>query len=383
MAQDEKRKVMQVTWSFVAGGAEVYAFTIASRLNPQKYSSLMCALDQGGPLQQEIERLGIPCFVMNRRQGIDLPLMWKLYRLFLRHEVDVVHTHHFTQLFYSALGAKLAGARIIHTEHSVEQLKRKSLRIALRLISLLCDRVIAIGGESARALGQAGVPARKLTVICAGIDAARFCASRSESRRALGLQLGDRVASIVARLSPEKNHRLLLEAFAEVAARLQAAKLLIVGDGPQREEIREEIARLGLQERAFMLGIRRDLPSILAASDVFVLSSDREGLPVAALEAMAAAKPVVATSVGDLPLIVRHGETGLLVARRDRAALANALTQILSDEDLATRLGTNARKLVERNYSLQKMIERHEALYWARAGGRPPLSLLYLSEPYV
>jgi glycosyltransferase involved in cell wall biosynthesis len=374
MAQNKKRKVMQVTWSFVAGGAEVYAFTVASGLNPEKYSSLMCALDRGGALREEIERLGIPCFVMNRRQGIDLPLMWKLYGLFLRHGVDLVHTHHFTQLFYSALGAKLAGARVIHTEHSVDHLKRRSLRIALRLLSLLCDRVIAIGEDSARALSRAGVPARKLMVICAGVDVARFRACRSESRRALGLQQSDRVASIVARLSPEKNHQLLLDAFAEVVARVEAAKLLIVGDGPQREEIRQEIARLGLQKSAFMLGVRRDLPMILAASDVFVLSSDREGLPIAVLEAMAAAKPIVTTSVGDLPLIVRHGETGLLVARRDRAALADALTRLLSDDELASRLGKNGRRLVEQNYSLQKMIERHEAVYQG-AGGRSQLSI--------
>lgn len=362
--ETKKRRVMQVTWSFVAGGSEVYAFTVASKLNPEKYFSLMCALDQGGALQPEIEKLGMPCFVMNRRQGIDLGLMWKLYRLFRLQGVDVVHTHHFAQLFYSALGARLAGARIIHTEHSIEHLKRKTLRIALKLLSLLCDRVIAIGEDSARALGGAGISSRKLEVIFAGVDAAQFGASKLESRRALGLQNSDRVASIVARLSPEKNHRLLLQAFAEVVARVEAAKLLIVGDGPQREAIRDEIARLGLQDRALMLGVRRDLPTILAASDAFVLSSDREGLPIAALEAMAAGRPVVATSVGDLPLIVRHGETGLLVARGDRAALADALVQILSDPELATRLGTNARKLVEQNYSLQKMIERHEALYY-------------------
>src|SRR4028118_986802 len=131
-AVTQRRAVMQVTWSLVAGGAEMYALTIASHLDARKYKGMLCAVDQGGALEAEIQQLGIPYFVMNRRPGIELGLMWRLYKLFRQQRVAVLHTHHFNQLFYSLLGAKLVGARIIHTEHSTETYARQRLRTAIR-----------------------------------------------------------------------------------------------------------------------------------------------------------------------------------------------------------------------------------------------------------
>jgi glycosyltransferase involved in cell wall biosynthesis len=359
-----RRTVMQVTWSFVAGGSEMYAFTVAAGLDSQKYRSAMCALDKGGAIEEEIRRAGIPLEVMHRRPGLDFGLMWKLYKLFRKYKVDVVHTHHFNQLFYSLIGARLAGARVIHTEHSVEYFKRRRLRVALRWMSVFCDKVLAIGEEGARALSeQIGIPQSKLEIIRAGIDTEAFNQSRSEARRELGIEESARVAIIVARLFPEKNHRLLLRAFSLVARRIEKARLLIVGDGFEEDSIRSEIERLHLRDRVEMLGVRRDVARLLAASDVFVLSSDREGLPIAALEAMAARRPVVATSVGDLPLVVRDGETGRLVPASDEKAMAEALIELLSDTARARLMGERARLMVAEGFSLQAMIERHAALY--------------------
>jgi glycosyltransferase involved in cell wall biosynthesis len=355
--------VMQVTWGLVAGGAEMYAFTVAANLNARKYSSMLCAIDKGGALEPEIERQGLPYFVMNRRQGIDLKLMWRLYRLFKENKVRVVHTHHFNQLFYSLLGAKLTGARIVHMEHSVEFLKRKRLAMALKFLSRFCDKVIAIGSDGARALKElAGIPEHKLEIIRAGVDPASHRESKSEARLALGLNPSEEIAVIVARLFPEKNHKLLLRAFAEVVGRVANARLLIVGEGVEEAAIGDEIARLKLNERVTMMGVRRDVARILAAADTFVLSSDREGLPIAVLEAMAAAKPVIATAVGDLPMVVKDGETGLIVPAKDAQALARALVEIFSNKERARKMGENGLRAVDA-YSLQSMIDKFEALY--------------------
>ncbi|MEW6209046.1 MAG: glycosyltransferase [Acidobacteriota bacterium] len=365
--QPARCRVMQVTWSLVAGGSERYAFTLAAGLDPRKYQCEMCALDKGGAMEDEIRRAGIRFEVMHRRQGIDWGLMWRLYKLFRKHKVAVVHTHHFNQLFYSLVGARLAGARIIHTEHSVEYFKRRRLRAALRLMSVFCDRVVAIGEDGARVLREkVGIPQSKLEIIRAGVDVDRFDQSRSEARREIGIDEAARVAIIVARLFPEKNHLLLLEAFSEVARRITGAKLLIVGDGVEELSIRGEIARLGLEDNVAMLGVRRDVALLLAAADVFVLSSDREGLPIAVLEAMAARRPVVATAVGDLPLVVRDRETGLLVPPKDAGALAEALIEILGDREQSRQMGERARRIVAERFSLQAMIERHAQLYSAR-----------------
>src|SRR5262249_17273945 len=159
---------------------------------------------------------------------------------------------------------------------------------------------------------------------------AAFQTSRSEARAALGIPDSQPVVAIVARLFPEKNHKLLLASFKEVTRRIANARLLIVGDGVEKQAIADEISKLGPSGSVNMMGVRRDMGGILAASDLFVLSSDREGLPIAVLEAMAAGRPVVATSVGDLPSIVKQGETGLLVPAGDQDRLAEAIYSILS-----------------------------------------------------
>ncbi len=363
-AASDPSVVMQVTWSLVAGGSEMYALTIASNLDRDRYRSMLCAVDQGGALEGEIKEAGIPYQIMNRRPGLDFKLMWRLYKLFRKARVEVVQTHHFNQLFYSALGARLSGARIIHTEHSIECFKRRRLRVALRILSLFCDKVIAIGRDGAEVLReQVGIPSDKLEIIRAGVDTSAFSESKSEARRALALGETDRVVTIVARLFPEKNHRLLLEAFAEVTRRMENAKLLVVGEGVERDSIQKEISRLGLDRNVQMLGVRRDVARILAASDVFVLSSDREGLPIAVLEAMSAGLPVVASSVGDLPSVVRDKETGLLFPPKDARALARALIEVLSDPERAARMGARGQRLASENYGLRSMIGRFETIY--------------------
>jgi glycosyltransferase involved in cell wall biosynthesis len=361
-----KRRVMQITWSLVAGGSEVYAWNIASNMDAHKYSCGLCALDQGGALEEEIKAQGIPYFVMNRRPGIDLRLVWRLYRLFRKTRIQVIQTHHFNQLFYSFIGAKLVGARIIHTEHDTASYSRPRLRLALRLMSFFCHRVVAISDEVGAMLrDEIGISAGKIEIVRAGINLAVFNAddqnARAEARRVLRLDEKDQVVVIVARLFPEKNHLLLLGAFADVARSLSRARLLIVGEGVERKAIEEEIVRLGLGERVRVLGVRRDVPGILAASDVFVLASDREGLPIAALEAMAAGKPVVATAVGDLASIIQDGVTGYLVPRGDADALAAALTRVL-DKQTTSDMGTNARRVAS-HYGLPSMLNRYEILY--------------------
>lgn len=363
-AATPRRCVMHITWSLVAGGAETYALTIASGLNPAKYRSVMCGVDKGGALESEISRRGILWQVMHRRPGIDWRLMWRMLKLFRQQKVDVIHTHHFNQLFYSLIAAKLLGIRIIHTEHSIEAYKRRHLRWALKAMSLLCHHVTAIGADGHQVLrGKVGISPMRLSVIRAAVDLARFGVDRSAARAALGLKPEEAVAVIIARLYPEKNHQLLLAAFKLVVQDLPGARLLIVGDGVEQANIEQQIAHLDLGRQVLMLGVRRDIPQILAASDVFVLCSDREGLPIAVLEAMAASRPVVATRVGDLPLVVRDGQTGLLVNARDPVGLAGAIRTLLRDRPRAQRLGEQGRHLVEREYNLTRMLQEHEKLY--------------------
>jgi glycosyltransferase involved in cell wall biosynthesis len=365
-----KRVVMQITWSLVAGGAEMYALNLASNLDHTRYRVILCALDQGGALEPEIRRAGIPYLVMHRPPGIHLGLMWRLFRLFRAAGVDIVHTHHFNQLFYSAIGAKLAGARLIHTEHSVEFCSRWDLRMALRLLAAFCNQVVTVGSHGEHVLHQrVGIPSRKLQVIPGGVKLANSSELKDEARRSLGLKQDARVATIVARLYPEKNHQMLLAAFDIVRRHIPGAQLLVVGEGVEATAIAEGISRLRLVDHVHMLGVRRDINRILAASDVFLLSSHREALPIAVLEAMAATLPIVATAVGDLPSILEDGVTGRLTAPGDAHTFASATIEVLSDPERAQRMGQQARRAVER-FGLPTMVDKYEAVYWGHVDSR-------------
>ncbi len=357
------KTVVMVTWSLVAGGSETYALTLAKNLDKARFEPILCALDQGGALEAEIRHFKIPYRVMHRRGGLQFRLMVRMFRLFRQTRARVVHTHHFNQLFYSLLGAKLVGARVIHTEHSVEAFKRPRLRLALRILSRFCHRVVVIGEDGARVLCEdVGIPDAKLEIIRAGVDLAAFNESKTEARREFGLKASAPVAAIVARLSSEKNHHNLLEAWAKVIQKVPGATLLVAGAGPEEAALRAQIERLELKDSVQLLGVRRDVARVLAACNLFVLASDREGLPVSVLEAMAAARAVVATDVGDLGRVVQPEKTGLLVPPRDAEALAAALTALLSDLKRAAELGKAGKSAVA-GFGLAPMVEAHQKLY--------------------
>lgn len=365
----QPQPVIMVTWSLVAGGSENYALTLARNLDRKRFSPHLCALDQGGALEPEIQALGIPYFVMHRKPGIRLELMWQMFRLFRKHRIRVVHTHHFNQLLYCLPGARLCGARVIHTEHSIECYKRPKLRKALRFLAMGCHKVLAIGEDGERVLRDSvGIPAHKLGIIKAGIDLEAFGQDKNLARLEMDVPIEVPVAAIVARLSAEKNHRILLQAWRLVANAHPDAILLVAGAGPEQSALEQLIKSLGLIDNVRLLGVRRDVARILAGCDVFVISSDREGLPIAVLEAMAASRPVVATAVGDLPSVVRHGVSGLNVPPGEQGAMSAALLELLNDPERARAFGEAGREFVGR-FGLAPMVEAHQKLYGPDSAG--------------
>jgi glycosyltransferase involved in cell wall biosynthesis len=172
-----------------------------------------------------------------------------------------------------------------------------------------------------------------------------------------------RLVGIVGRIFPIKNHVLFLQAAARIAARDPAARFVIVGDGPLRFALERQARELQIAERVVFTGWRRDLVRIYADLDVLVVSSDNEGTPVSAIEAMAAGCPVAATRVGGLPDLITDGESGLLVPPRDAACLANAVSRILTDGEFAQSLGRNGRNAVRRRFGIKRLIRDIDRLY--------------------
>jgi glycosyltransferase involved in cell wall biosynthesis len=168
---------------------------------------------------------------------------------------------------------------------------------------------------------------------------------------------------IVARLSPEKDHALVFRAFEKVLGAVKNIRLLVIGDGAERANLEKLARQLRIDHKVTFTGFRKDIPDLLALLDLFVLCSRTEGMPLTLLEAMAAGKAIVCTSVGGIPGILESEVNGLLIPPEDEAGLAAALRKLIQDRSLAIRLGKQARRDAEQKYSIEKMVGDYETLY--------------------
>jgi glycosyltransferase involved in cell wall biosynthesis len=240
----------------------------------------------------------------------------------------------------------------------------------VKYLSPKVDLYLAVAGVIAEILAKAGVPEAKIRVVNSSIDPARFADARrrraevgAEARREIGIPAGAVVIGNVAALAGHKAHGDLLDAMPRVLKELEAARLVIAGDGEERAALERRAVDLGIAERVHFLGFRKDVPRLLAAFDLFAISSRLEGFCNSVLEAFAAGVPVVATNAGGLPEMVKDGETGLLTPVADPPAMAAAIVRLALDRSLGARLAEAGRRLVESEYTVERMVERTAAAY--------------------
>jgi glycosyltransferase involved in cell wall biosynthesis len=355
---------MQLVYSLRIGGSEKLALDIASHLDPRRFEFTMCAMDLDGDLGGELDHRNIPHHVMHR-QGFELPIFRRLHQYIRANRFDVVHTHHFTQLFYAALPARLAGARIVHTEHEFFSYTESGIpRTLIRPLSRLCESMTVVGPEVAEYFVKTiGIPAARVTIVPNGVDVKSFDYDAGAARHELGLDRGEFIVGTIGRLEPEKDQITLLDVFRQFSAGHPQTRLMIAGDGSLAGELRAYADRIGVADRTLFLGYRRDVSKLLAAMDAFILPSIREGLPISLIEAMAARRAVVASDVGGVSDLVRDGEHGFVVAARDTAGFVAALQRLKACPELRKRFGHAGRSTVEASFSLSAMLRAYEELY--------------------
>jgi glycosyltransferase involved in cell wall biosynthesis len=243
------------------------------------------------------------------------------------------------------------------------------LRVLLdgRVVGRLADRFIAVSNANRRRMVELeGVAADKVLVLPTAY-VPHLDGGAADVRVELGIGPEEPVIGVAAGLRPEKALDVMIDAYAHVCARIDRARLVIAGDGPCREDLQRQVRRLGLEGRVHFLGQRRDIDAILSSVDVGAMSSDWEGMPLFALECMAAGLPLVATAVGGLPELVQNGVNGILVAPQDPIALADGLEKLLTDRELAKRLAaTAAERLAE--FEIDAVAARFADLYAELAG---------------
>ncbi len=355
------RRVLVLVDVLGLGGAESLAVELAAGVDPRRYRTFVVATKRGGPLEDSLRAAGVPYVVLGRRCRSSGRAAFRLLRL--ARASDLIHSHLFGNNVWGALAARVAGVPLLAHEHNrVGRHSRLEPLLDRLLIGPTAYRVLCVSEAVGEALVTAGFPPRKIEVIPNGIRL-EDTVPRDLARRELGLPDDARVIGIVASLRPEKAHDLLLEAFADLIrdGRPQLV-LCVVGDGPERHRLQGLARRLGIAEAVLWAGERPGARRLMSAFELSVLCSRSEGLPLAALEAMAAGVPVVATRVGSIPDLLADGG-GLVVEQGDRHGLADALATLLDDPALAHTVGATGRARVVARHDLRTTIARIESLY--------------------
>lgn len=306
---------------------------------------------------------GMPADVVPIVSALDLRATARIARLLRRTRVDLVHVHgHFAVNVVTRVAGRLAGVRVLSHMHIENAFRAggpsRSTQVALdNATARLCFAIVAVSDATRLALVRQGYPADRLVTIHNGIEPAA---------QAEPLRLADGPTILeVARLADVKGQRTLIATLAGLGATAIFVGRDLEQGGAYEAELQADAQRHGVADRVLFAGYRSDVPALLAGCDVFCLPSRIEGLPLVVLEAMAQARPVVATAVGGTPEVVVDGETGLLVPPDDVGALADALARVLGDPERARRMGEAGRTRVEREFSLAAAAERVLSLYSA------------------
>lgn len=368
-----KIRVLEILATLKRAGAEKMAVSLACRLDPVRFEtglvSLYDAFHEG--LEPELEKAGVPVWHLGKRPGLDIRMVPRLRRVMREFQPDVIHTHSYVLRYSLPAGLALRKSAMVHTVHN---LAAKETDFTGRLLHRLAfgRRVFAVAvGEEVRRSYREWYGAEPGATIRNGIDTALFCrpSARQRWRAGHGFQDGDFLVVSVGRLDPQKNPLGMIEAFAQAFGGDRRGQLLLLGDGSLREAGKRRAAELGVGARVHFLGVQAEVADVLAASDVFALSSGWEGTPLAVMEAMAAGLPVVATAVGGVPELVSDGETGLLAPSGDMRAFAEALSRLAGDPGMRAAMAGAAR-ICAVKFSVETMVAEYASLFERLAGGR-------------
>jgi glycosyltransferase involved in cell wall biosynthesis len=351
------------------GGAEVQVLSLVEHLDKSQFAVSLVCLNSGAEEMEALARPHVDSFATLDFHWRYFPFSFaRLIGRLRRGSFDVVHCHLPLADVLGRAAGWLAGVPIrVTTEHG-KFLGKPWYHLALEWMLLpITDARICVSTDIVEIRRRReGTPERKLVYIPNGVDAARFRnprRTRGEVMAELGWETSRPFVLSVGRLEPEKNYELLVWAIDRLRGGLPGVACLLVGEGSRRRDLERLIDSLDLGSSVKLAGPRSDIPDLLAAADVFVLSSLREGLPVSLLEAMAAGRAIVATSVGGISDALRPGENGMLVPSGDVDKLAEALGMVLGDEALRLRLGRAAAADVDRTYRIETIAARTGALY--------------------
>jgi glycosyltransferase involved in cell wall biosynthesis len=369
MNSTEKIKVLEVIQQGEIGGGESHLLTFISKMDRQRFEPVVIALSDGEMIKR-LTAMGVKNYVVPTKLPFNVTT-WKSMRKILKDEnIGIVHTHGaraLSNLFYPASRLSIP---VIHTVHGwsfhdhLPSWKRKLRIKGERLLTGKATMNIAVS-ESNKQIGIKKLGHFNCEVINNGVDLSVYSnTGRKDIRKEFGIPAEAIVTSFVARFIHDKNPLPLINAFSKVHPQFPDSYLIMVGDGPAREEAIQRAKELKLDKNILFPGFRNDVPDILAASDIFCLPSIKEGLPVSLIEAMATETAVIATDVQGCVDVITHEKDGLLVKLSDlENELTRALRILFNDKTERRRLATTGRKTVEERFDATGMARKIEDLY--------------------
>lgn len=359
------------------GGTQRHLQQVLALLDRRRFEPVVVTLKPGGEIEAELREAGVAvmCLGMGTRLGAPSSVRGLLRgaRALRRARVDVVHGYQWRPALVGTVVGRLAGARLMLASKRSLTGEDTRARHAWRRIARRVDTVI-VNADALRSEGEEQGMRARWALLQNGVDVERFevGAPDASARRAMGLHPDRPVVTTVGRLEGRKGQDVLVTAARELlgAAGDRPPQVLVVGDGPLRETLAAQARDLGVAGSVHLVGTLADVRPALAATDVFVLPSREEGMSNALMEAMAAARPVVATAVGGNPEVLAGGSLGRLVPADDAPALARAIRELLADPATAGALGAAARAHATAHWSAAAQVARLEALYAERLDAR-------------
>ena len=364
----EPIRVLHIIDSLRYGGAETLLFELTTRLDAYGFRPIVFYCEPG-PLIDDFKNKNIPVTHLPWIARVDPILLARMYKAIRKERPQIVHTHLFKSDLHGRLAARMAGVPVVvSTLHNCNAWARNPLfGLTYGFTTKFADRLIAVADEVRDyVIRYLRILPEKILTIPNAVSIERFEGKSKEGsavRKEFNISPDMLLLGIVGRLEPQKDHDGFLRAAVRIYKNNRNVRFLIVGDGYLRDQLIASANTLGLQEVVTFCGVRKDIPAVMAALDVVVLSSRYEGLPVVLLEAMAASRPIVSTAVSGVLGVVEDGVTGVLVEPLNSEALAEACLCLIGNPELRKKMGQNGYERVKTRYSINAMTEKTVALY--------------------
>jgi glycosyltransferase involved in cell wall biosynthesis len=360
-----KKKILHVIESLEFGGAEMVVINLANKL-ADKYDVSICMTKRQGDLCARVSDK-VKLYYLGCGEGNDLSAITKIRNLIRENNIDVVHAHNWSVFLEAVIAAKLAGvSRIIHTIHGPYMahgkglktaIKKKLRRILENILSIFVYRFVPVSFSIRDYLiRDLRINKRKIYPVHNGIAGLDRTLKSEHASDVLSLVTVGRIAKI-------KNHRMMLEGLRLALDAGTRVQLTIVGDGPEYTAIREYAHSLKLDDHVEFLGFRSDIATIMTNKDVYILTSDYEGISIALLEAMSMGLPAIATSVGGVPETVLPEKTGLLIEKGNARALADAIVFMASHRNTVSTMGNHAYEFFIQEFEENNFIRKYDEIY--------------------